>query len=56
MLCAGLWMYIMYFTHYSLDVVTRLCSTLYSQWQYLIYTILHCAYSGNVWSSPMLTA
>ena len=37
-----------YITHYSLDMITRSCSTLYSQWQYLIYTIPRCAYSGNV--------
>ncbi len=35
-------------THYSLDIVTRFCSTLYSQWQYLIYRIQRCAYSGIV--------
>ncbi len=43
-------------SHYSLGMVTRTWSTLYSQWQFLIYTILHCAYSGNVWSSPMNSA
>jgi hypothetical protein len=35
-------------THYSLDLVTRFCSTLYSQCQYLIYTVQRCTYSGNV--------
>ncbi len=54
--CAGLRIYVVYITHYSLDMITRSCSTLYSQWQYLIYTILCCTYSGNVWSSPKLTA
>ena len=43
-------------SHYSLGMVTRSWSTLYLQWQFLIYTILHCAYSGNVWSSPMTSA
>ncbi len=35
-------------SHYSLGMVTRFCSTLYLQWQYLIYTILLCTYRGNV--------
>jgi len=35
-------------SHYSLGMVTRTWSTLYLQRQFLIYTILHCAYSGNV--------
>ncbi len=48
--------YMAYISHYSLDMVTRFCSTLYSQWQYLNYTIQRCAYSSNVWSSPMITA
>jgi hypothetical protein len=46
--CAGLRMYVEYITHYSLGMVTRTWSTLYLQRQYLIYTILYCAYSGNV--------
>jgi hypothetical protein len=47
-LCAGLWIYVVYITQCSLGMITRSCSTLYSQWQYLIYTVLRCAYSGNV--------
>jgi hypothetical protein len=35
-------------SHYSLGMVTGTWSTLYLQRQFLIYTILHCAYSGNV--------
>ncbi len=35
-------------SHYSLGMVTRTWSTLYLQRQFLIYTILHCTYSGNV--------
>jgi hypothetical protein len=46
--CAGLWIYGVYITHFSLGMITRSCSTLYSQWQYLIYTTLRCAYSDNV--------
>jgi hypothetical protein len=37
-----------YITLCSLGMVTRFWSTLYLQWQYLIYAILHCAYSGDV--------
>ncbi len=40
--------YIGYISHYSLGMVTRTSLTLYLQRRYLIYTILHCAYSGNV--------
>jgi hypothetical protein len=35
-------------SHYSLGKVTRTWSTLYLQRRFLIYTILHCAYSGKV--------
>ncbi len=38
-------------SHYSLGMVTRTWSTLYLQRQFLIYTILRCTYSGNVWSA-----
>ncbi len=37
-----------YITLCSLGMVTRTWSTLYSQWQYLIYSMLRCAYNGNV--------
>ncbi len=43
-------------SHYSLGMVTRTWSTLYLQRRFLIYTILHCAYSCNVCSSPITPA
>ncbi len=48
MACAGLWNGIWLSHTISLGMVTRTWSTLYLQRQFLIYTILHCGYSGNV--------
>ena len=52
--CFVLYVVLSHWVH--LVMVTRTWSTLYLQRQFLIYTILHCAYSGNVWSSPMNSA